>query len=145
MTTTAIRSLILVGLALTMAAGSANGNDEIKGRWGRHSRNPVIYNSGRYATSHSYNPYSDHYHVNTHRTRVHASAMDPYRGYADPGSRVYVDRYVSNGSGGHVRERGWHWTSNGVRHQDTTRNHVYATSPWSSRNDTTRIIKDLQR
>ena len=141
-TKNAIRGLVLAGVFAMMAVSTVNAED--KG-WGRRSRNPVIYNSGRYATSYSYNPYADHFHVNTHRTRVHASAMDPYRGYADAGSRHYVDRYVSDGTGGYVRERGWHWTSNGIRHQDTTRNHVYATSPWSSRTDTTRIIKDLER
>jgi hypothetical protein len=141
-TTNAIRGLVLAGVFAMITVSTVNAEE--KG-WGRRSRNPVIYNSGRHATSHSYNPYSGHYHVDTHRTRVHASAMDPYRGYADAGSRYYVDRYASDGAGGYVRERGWHWTSNGVRHQSTTRHHAYATSPWSSRTDTTRILKDLQR
>lgn len=139
-----VRSFVgLVALWAVVATGTANAEDGTKGRWCPRYRNPVVYNSGRYVTGHQYNPWTEQYRVQTHRTRVHASAFDPYRGYADRGSTYYVDRYVADGSGQYVRERGWHWTSYGIPHQDTMRDYVYRTSPRSSRHDSTRIIKDV--
>lgn len=135
----------ILAIWAVVVAGTARAEDGEKGRWCRpRYRNPVIYNSGRYLTAHAYNPWTDQYHVQTHRTQVHASAMDPYRGYADPGSLYYVDRYVGNAWGGYVREQGWHWTTGGIPHEDTMRDHLYRTSPWSSRRDTTRIIKEVE-
>lgn len=107
--------------------------------------NPVVAGTPQYYTGTYYYPYHGHYAETTYGEQVHASAYDPYRGYADPGSVQYVNRYVPDGNGGYVYERGWTWTSNGVPHSDTYETYGTPTSPWSSRHDTVHRVKNLDR
>jgi hypothetical protein len=91
--------------------------------------NPEIYNSGRRFSGVRYDPFTGRVVVQTDRTRVRESVLDPHRGHIDPGSRRYVDeiRVDSNGVRWHVR--GWQWTSHGVPHGDLRRTRVRST-PW---------------
>lgn len=84
--------------------------------------NPVI--GGSVSQSHSYNPFSDHHHIQTDRTRVRLSALDYDRNYMDPGSYRYVDRYFRDQYGRLVREHGPTWTTNGKPHGRLTRDTV---------------------
>ena len=103
--------------------------------------NPVVYDSGRNLSGVCYGPLGIRYQVRTDREVAHASAYDPDRPYADPGSLRYVDRWVSDACGNSYRERGYAWTSNGVPHSDMNISQRYRTSRFGSRVDDTHVAK----
>ena len=49
--------------------------------------NPVIGDTGRYVTDRQYDPWTGRTTIHTDRQIVRESALDPWRQYADPGSR----------------------------------------------------------
>src|SRR5688572_23064004 len=67
--------------------------------------NPVVIDTGRHVTGVDYDPWNDQVTVSRHRDLVRASAWDPARGYVDPGSLHYVDRYVRDQYGRLYREQ----------------------------------------
>ena len=84
--------------------------------------NPVI--GGWHGSSHSYDPFTDHHHIQTNSTSVRASALDYDRRYMDPGSYRYVNRYFRDQYGRLVHEHGPTWTTNGKPHGRLTRDRV---------------------
>jgi hypothetical protein len=132
--------VVVLGLAMVNSMAMAGKPSS------RKDGNPVVAGTPSYYTGTYYYPsYNGHYAHTTYGERVHASAYDPYRGYADPGSVQHVNRYVSDGNGNYHYERGWAWTSNGVPHSDTYETTGYSTSPWSSQHDTIHRVKALGR
>ena len=113
--------LAAMGLTVVMTA-------DAKAQW---FPNPVIGNTGQYVSGSSYNPWNNRWTVRTDQHVTRASAMDPWRGYADPGSRQYVNRVVRNASGNLVREHGWTWTTGGQPHGSLTRS-GYQRNPWGN-------------
>ena len=100
--------------------------------------NPVVIDTGRNVTGVEYDPWNDQVTVHRHRDLVRASAWDPARGYVDPGSLHYVDRYVRDQYGRLYREQGYKWTSYGVPHGDLTKTIVHCVLGIGSK-DSTRV------
>jgi hypothetical protein len=100
--------------------------------------NPVVIDTGRHVTGVEYDPWNDQLTVHRHRDLLRASAWDPARGYVDPGSLHYVDRYVRDQYGRLYREQGYKWTSYGVPHGDLTKTVVHG-MPGIGFNDSTRV------
>ncbi len=84
--------------------------------------NPYV--DGWQSGSISYDPFNDHTYIYNDRTRVRESAYDWNRGYMDPGSFKYVDRYFYDDYGRLVHEFGPTWTTYGKPHGELTRETV---------------------
>ena len=83
-----------------------------------YNPNPVVGRDGFVDTE--YDPFSNITDVNRQTITTRQSALDPNRGYVDPGSLRRVDRWI-NVNGKQVREHGTTWTSYGVPHGNLTR------------------------
>ena len=83
-----------------------------------YNPNPVVGRDGFVDTE--YDPFSNITDVNRQTITTRQSALDPNRGYIDPGSLRRVDRWI-NVNGKQVREHGTTWTSHGVPHGNLTR------------------------
>jgi hypothetical protein len=141
-----VLALAAIAAAMAMSApASAKNYLVIRTPQCLRAPNPVVYDSGRRVTGRYYNRQMNHYRMNTGRVQVHVSALDPFRDHVDSGSLRSVNRYVSDGRGGYWHVRGWSWTSYGEQHEDISWSHVYLTSPWSSRQDTTRVVKEMKQ
>jgi hypothetical protein len=148
-----MKRAVLLGVVVLSFAGMARtawAEDNEKCLFRRHysvyvphyNPNPVVYDSGPRLEGIYYGPYGIRHQVHTSSERIHASAMDPNRDYADPGSLTYVDRYAS-GRHGSYREQGYHWTSNGVPHSDVNVTNHYRTSLYGSRVDNIHVLKQI--
>ena len=83
-----------------------------------YNPNPVVGRDGFVDTE--YDPFSNITDVNRQTITTRQSALDPNRGYVDPGSLRQVDRWIRV-NGKLVREHGTTWTSHGVPHGNLTR------------------------
>jgi hypothetical protein len=128
-------SSCLAGLCVAAAFGLVGLNRADAQGFG----NPVVIDSGRHVTGVEYDPWNDQVTVHRHRDLVRASAWDPARGYVDPGSLHYVDRYVRDEYGRLFREQGYKWTSYGVPHGDLTKTIVHGV-PGIGFSDSTRVL-----
>lgn len=99
--------------ALTILA-AANIN-QANAQWS----NPIV--DGYDRRNVQYDPFSDTTYIDNTQHRFRASYYDYDRNQADPGSRRYVDRYVTDQQGRRVHEYGWTWTTNGKPHGDLVR------------------------
>lgn len=108
------RTLILSGLAAAITLGLAAEMAQ--------AQNPIV--GGRGWQRWGYDPWRDHWYRDRYRERARESAFDWDRGYIDPGSYRYVDRYVRDEHGRLVREYGPTWTSHGTPHGRLTRERV---------------------
>jgi hypothetical protein len=106
--------------------------------------NPVVLDSGRHVTGVDYDPWNDQLTIQRHRDLVRASAFDPARGYVDPGSLHYVDRYLRDAYGRLYRERGYKWTSYGVPHGDLTKTIVHG-GPGIRVEDSSRVLYSTRK
>ncbi len=93
--------------------------------------NPVIAASGNHVTGVTYDQWGRPM-IHRHQDQVHASAMDPNRGYVDPGSLQYVNEIRYDRHGRPYRVQGYRWTSYGVRHGNLTSSWVnsYPQQTW---------------
>ena len=101
--------------------------------------NPIV--AQQITTSAAYNPWTDHWSIDTTRSSVRSSYYDPYRGYVDPGSVQSVNRYVPDGRGGLALEQGTTWTSGGVPHGELSRT-GYRSAPGVSLRETEQMSYD---
>lgn len=101
--------------------------------------NPIV--EQRITTTAAYNPWTDHWSIDTSRTSVRSSYYDPARGYVDAGSLQYVNRYVPDGRGGLAVEQGYTWASGGVPHGNLSRT-SYKTLPGVSLRETEAVSYD---
>lgn len=123
-----VRPVRLAVASLTLIALAGIGTQEAAA-WPWPWINPEIYNSGNRLSGVRYDPFTGRIVVQTNRTRVRESVLDPHRGHVDPGSRRYVDEIRVDASGQRWHVRGWTWTSHGVPHGDLRRTRVRST-PW---------------
>lgn len=114
-------SLVCRALLLVLAASTAHAQAPFSGPPAApvypQFSNPMIYQ--HQSPGHWYrDPWTGQYLYRPGRgIAVYQSALDPYRGYADPGSMRPVDRWVWT-STGWARQQGYEWQSGGVPHSN---------------------------
>ena len=89
--------------------------------------NPQIADSGKQLTGAYYDPFAGRVVIRSDRQRVRESFLDPNRGFADPGSKHWVNRHETDAQGRIWHVTGWQWTSNGVPHGNLKRSRISAT------------------